>query len=282
MPPSCKQLLQEYIICIYQNKWPSYYIFTEGKVYAETRTVNDWIGGAPSPRRAYLDDHGERYDYMAAQDDHRDSYGGGGQLLRVAGSSHFDHPARTPSPTVSNHRRQRLAAATAAWPTSAAPRIGHTGGGRRLPATPNQPSTLNIDSLTNVAAVTGSTNVGTQPSKDNNENQNPNRLSINFPKLNLSPSRSSLLNNLKNRTLGSVVGNTGQGTGGSGARLPDPPVHTTAVANLRRQLPKRGGRWSRSLDDPATFEEVVRAGRGKLKCFNTFDFNFIICINLDA
>ena len=231
-------------------------MFTEGKVYTESRTVNDWLGGGgPSPRRAYLDDHGDRYDWLGATRNHiGEPYGGSSQLLRV-GSAHLDQLSRTPSPTSASHRRQRLSAA-APWPSTAR-RIGPGGGGgRRLPATPNQPSTLNIDSLTNVAAIP--CNPGQQPSKD--ENHNPNRLSINFPKLNLSPSRSSLLTNLKNRTLGGVVGSTGLGTGG--ARLPDLPEQAATVNNQRRQLPRRGGRWSRSLDDPATFEEVVRAGRG--------------------
>ena len=226
-------------------------MFTEGKVYTETRMVNDWLGnGGPSPRRAYLDAQVNRYDWMdAAPRSHmRDPYGSGAQLPRV-NSAHLDHPSRTPSPTNATHRRQRLSAA-APWPSTGR-RVGY-GGGRRLPATPNQPSTLNIDSLTNVAVP--------QPSKDANENQNPNRLSINFPKLSLSPSRSSLLTNLKNRTLGGVMGSAGQV--GSGARLPDLPEQGTTSANARRQLPRRGGRWSRSLDDPTTFEEVVRAGRG--------------------
>ena len=239
-----------------------FFVFTEGKVYTESRTVNDWlVGGGPSPRRAYLDDHGDRYNWMGASSNQVDDpYGRGSQFLRV-GTSNLDQPSRTPSPLPS-HRRQRLSASTAPWP-NVGRRLGHgVGGGRRLPPTPNKPSTLNIDSLTNVAAVPS--NSGLQPSKEGNENHSSNRLSINFPKLNLSPSRSSLLTNLKNRTLGTVVGNTGQSTGGggSGARLPDLPEQATKGGNHRRQLPRRGGRWSRSLDDPATFEEVVRAGRG--------------------
>lgn len=189
-----------------------------------------------------------------------DSYGGGSQLLRV-GTSHLDQRSRTPSPLPS-HRRQRLSAAAPSWPTSSR-RVGHglSGNGRRLPLTPNKPSTLNIDSLTNVASAIQSNSV-LHPSKEGSESQTSNRLSINFPKLNLSPSRTSILHNLKNRTLGSVAGSNGQCTG-SGARLPDLPEPANKVGNPRRQLPRRGGTWSRSLEDPATFEEVVRAGRGK-------------------
>ena len=87
---------------------------------------------------------------------------------------------------------------------------------------------------------------------------------INFPKLNLSPSRSSILTNLKNRTLGGGVNNNSNqmnGIGGRSARLPDIPDYGKGATH-RRQLPTRGGRWSRSLDDPDTFDEVVRAGRG--------------------
>ena len=110
-----------------------------------------------------------------------DPYGVGSQYLR-AGTSHLDQPSRTPSPLPS-HRRQRLSAAAAPWP-NAGRRLGHGvgGGGRRLPPTPNKPSTLNIDSLTNVAIPSHS---GIHPSKEGNESQSSNRLSINFPKLNL-------------------------------------------------------------------------------------------------
>ena len=188
------------------------------------------------------------------------TYGVGSQLLRV-GTTHLDQPARTPSPLPS-HRRQRLSAALPnPWPNSGR-RLGGNGqgGGRRLPPTPNKPSTLNIDSLTNVAAISS----GLHPSKEATENHTTNRLSINFPKLNLSPSRGSLLTNLKNRTLGNAVNSTGplNGVGGSGARLPDLPDQANKLGNHRRQLPRRGGRWSRSLDDPETLEEVIRAGRG--------------------
>ena len=252
---------------LYQKDIQNIFISTEGKVYTESRTVNDWlVGGGPSPRRAYLDDQVDRYDWIGASSGQAgDPYGTvGSQYLRV-GTSHLDQPSRTPSPLPS-HRRQRLSAAAAPWPSTGGRRLGHgvSGGGRRLPPTPNKPSTLNIDSLTNVAAAIPS-NSGLHPSKEGNENQSSNRLSINFPKLNLSPSRNSLLANLKNRTLGSVVGNNSQvtGVGGTGARLPDLPEQAIKGNNHRRQLPRRGGRWSRSLDDPDTFDEVVRAGRGR-------------------
>ena len=239
------------------------FLLTEAKVYTESRAVNDWlVGGGPSPRRAYQDDYDDRFDWMGLSNGQVDdmAYGGGSQLLRV-GTTHLDQPARTPSPLPS-HRRQRLSAALPnPWPNSGR-RLGGNGqgGGRRLPPTPNKPSTLNIDSLTNVAAMSS----GLHPSKEATENQTSNRLSINFPKLNLSPSRGSLLTNLKNRTLGNVVNNTGplNGVGGSGARLPDLPDQANKLGNHRRQLPRRGGRWSRSLDDPETLEEVIRAGRG--------------------
>ena len=243
----------------YKQRCSKIFQFTEGKVYTESRAVNDWLvdGGGPSPRRAYVDDRNDRYNWMGDTiGQHADDYGRSSQFLGV-GSSHLDQPSRTPSPLPS-HRRQRLAA-TAPWPNTGR-RIGHGLGGRRLPPTPNKPSTLNIDSLTNVAAIPA----GLHPSKEGVDNQNSNRLSINFPKLNLSPSRSSILTNLKNRTLGTVVGNnTGHmnGVGGRSARLPDIPDQGNRTSH-RRQLPTRGGRWSRSLEDPDTFDEVVRAGRG--------------------
>ena len=139
-------------------------------------------------------------------------------------------PSRTPSP--SGHRRQRLSA-------------GGRGQRRRLPATPNQPSTLNIDSLTNVAS-NSSGDVRANNIAESAGNLARNFLSINFPKLNPSPSRNAVNNKPIKRTV-------------AGARLPEVPKEAKAI---RRSLPNRGGPWSRSLDDQATFEEVVRAGRG--------------------
>ena len=114
-------------------------------------------------------------------------------------------------------------------------------GGRRLPATPKQPSTLNIDSLNNAASRPTSTNTAA-PS-----------MGINFPKLNASPSRNNLNNSLPPQATPSS----------RGARLPDLP--TTSAMNRRRLQQMQPGRWSRSLDETQqqmSFEEAVMAGRG--------------------
>lgn len=150
------------------------------------------------------------------------------------------------TPASLSHRRQHIAAR--GEPIA---RSWRRPGGRRLPATPTQPSTLNIDSLANISAINSSpqipiggggnrmgSDIGDQapprtaPANSSNALTTP----MNFPKLNISPSR-------------------GQ-TSRVGVRLPDLPVTN------HRGLPNRQGGWSRSLDDPVAFEEAVIAGRG--------------------
>ena len=103
---------------------------------------------------------------------------------------------------------------------------------RKLPATPTQPSTLNLGHLS-----------GT-------DGQSNNFLGVDlftFPRLETSPTRMKLL-------LQSL-----------GSKKPQPQQQQQPPSvPARRSLPGRSiARWSRSLDDhPVTFEEAVIAGRG--------------------
>jgi hypothetical protein len=178
----------------------------------------------PSPRRQFLRDHHEE---------------DGGNCLVIddfpdnTQSSILERPSRTPSPTA--HRRKRLAAEAQQqhqWSNSlTVTQPTRRGGGRRLPATPNKPSTLNIDNLaanTTVIENKGATLGGNL---------------FNFPKLEPSPTK------MKNFLQGIR----------KGARLPEVFIPAAPVAGPHRNTV---GRWSRSLDDPVTFEEAVIAGRG--------------------
>ena len=114
------------------------------------------------------------------------------------------------------------------------------GGGRRLPATPNQPSTLNIDHLGQESGphLQGS---GASLVMD----------LFNSPRLETSPTR------MKNLLQGIRKGHQLDPL----AKPTLPPRQQSLDANLRRRhLP----RYSRSFDgSELTFEEAVIAGRGK-------------------
>ena len=112
---------------------------------------------------------------------------------------------------ISNHRRGR--------------------GLRKLPATPTQPSTLNLGHL----------NGQTDPNSGNFLGVDL----FSFPRLETSPTRMKLL-------LQSL-----------GKKAPQQQLQQQPPIVPRRSLPGRSiARWSRSLDDPVTFEEAVIAGRG--------------------
>ena len=218
---------------------------------------------APVPRRQFLRD-----DYAEADLDHgswipppnREHHQlQQQQQQQQRHQQYHEYPsaARTPSPTnypQLQHRRQTLSASRgdqpdlmerSNWPQQQQslqqqqqPQRPIRSGGRRLPATPKQPSTLNIDSLNNAASRPASTTNTAAPS-----------MGINFPKLNASPSRNNLNSVPPSR----------------GARLPDLP--TGSAINRRRMQQMQPGRWSRSLDDAQqqqqmSFEEAVIAGRG--------------------
>ncbi len=198
------------------------------------------VGGAPAP--------------LGPASDYRDGY----PLHQPQQSTILERPSRTPSPNAA--RRRQRAMSTLVPPTGPSqswggavsnqpappppqgimkqPQQQRRGGGRRLPATPTKPSTLNIDALSAAEAAGAAGGLMTTMSET---------MSINFPKLEPSPTRAkAILQGIRKV---------------SGARLPLPEMTST----IRRSLPIRqaaGTRWSRSLDDPVTFEEAVIAGRG--------------------
>lgn len=112
------------------------------------------------------------------------------------------------------------------------------GGVRRLPPTPAQPSLLNIDNLTQ------------DPNLSNKSRDLLGADLFNFPRLETSPTRMKMLLQSVGRL--------------KSARSTAPDETTAAHQQTPRNLPPSHamGTWSRSLDDPLTFEEAVIAGRG--------------------
>ncbi len=209
-----------------------------------------------SPRRQYLGRGGSFNEDQAWGPDFA---GAGGYELHQ--STILERPSRTPSPLTRRRRATTAANSSLAPPSSQSwqppnhqlplPQQGimkqpqvqpaaqqqRRGGGRKLPATPTKPSTLNIDAL--------STSMGMEGAAGGLMSTLTNTMSINFPKLEPSPTRAkAILQGIRKA---------------GGARLPE------VTSTIRRTLPIRqavGTRWSRSLDDPVTFEEAVIAGRG--------------------
>ena len=162
-------------------------------------------------------------------------------------------PARTPSPVRLPGRFHTSASSSAILKPN---RRGR--GIRKLPATPTQPSTLNL-----ACHLSGTDN-----------GQSNNFLGVDlftFPRLETSPTRMKLLlQSLGNKKQAPPLQQQVQIECLNGKfestileffRLLQQPPSVPA----RRCLPGRSGiaRWSRSLDDhPVTFEEAVIAGRG--------------------
>lgn len=141
-----------------------------------------------------------------------------------AGGAHYEYPTlgdRASSPTNAAAGRRRLPSLSSLSSARAGERSQSSsyvvtrrmGQGRRLPATPTHPSTLNIDSLANVSSSSQQqTGSGTGVGGGGGER-------INFPKLNPSPSRPAI------RTGAGVVSRAG-----ANARLPQVPSTSAAVA----------------------------------------------------
>ena len=147
------------------------------------------------------------------------------------------HRSRTPSPDRMGYRNARANRFPNTSTLIKPPHVpNRRSGGRRLPATPTQPTTLNLDQLNGTPSASAGTS---------------NFLGVdlfNFPRLETSPTRMKLL--LQN------LGRKNNHVSSAGGQLSEPPMVP------RRNIPGRVCRWSRSLDDPITFEEAVIAGRG--------------------
>ncbi len=198
---------------------------------------DDYHRYQPSPinRRVYI-----RHEYEQPLDD-VDSYDLWPRAHGLGMAGH-DMPryfpsARNSSPTLEMYPQQQQQHYLPQRPRVDSISFGHLprrrGVGRKLPATPTQPSTLNIDSLMNCRQVEPSHGV-----LCGDDDAAALSAHINFPKVNRSPSRFSV-------------------SARSGPRLPD-----VNLDGRGRGLPSRHGGWSRSLDDPDVFEEAVLAGRG--------------------
>ena len=184
-----------------------------------------------------------------------------------AGGAHYEYPTlgdRAASPTIASGRRRlpSLSSLPSARTGERAQSSSYvvtrrTGQGRRLPATPTHPSTLNIDALGNVSSSqqqTGSAvGGGGGPPRGRLGGER-----INFPKLDPSPSRAAI------RTGAGVVS---RAEASAGARLPQAPPLTSAAAattaaagkpgiSLRSMMLSHG-----AVDSEAT-PEAAMSGRG--------------------
>ena len=140
---------------------------------------------------------------------------------------------RLPNPDVRpKTRRQHFSNAVFVTAKSNNPR--RVGGVRRFPATPAEPSLLNIENLNN-PSVGGDQNISTRARHMLGVDL------VNFPRLETSPTRMKLLM----QSVGKLRGRVGIDTSA-------PPVQPRS----QRQT------GSRSLDDSMTFEEAIIAGRG--------------------
>ena len=210
----------------------------------------------------------------------RGYYPGGGS----AGGTSYAYPTvgyLASSPTAATGRRRRLPSLSSLSASASAKAeqrsqsssylvttrltTGQNGrSGRRLPATPNHPTTLNIDSLGNVSSPSGSGTGGIGAPRPIGEH-------VNFPKLDPSPSRQAAIRNVSTSgarqggesrrrrrrdellSRGSVVERDGlvSGRGGGGGRqLPrvGPECDGSGIlmiqgassGGIRRELPRPG------------------------------------------
>ena len=158
-----------------------------------------------------------------------------GRFIQYHGTASLERRSRTPSPI----HWQR---AGNSYPTIPQRR----GGGRRLPQTPNKPSTLHLPPQRH-----------TLPKSPGRGGQN-----INFPKLNASPThvpKIDLPPAMRDRRSPPIV------EGSARPRVPPPvkvlppagPPRRPPIAPIRDQYP-----YERRPDEPLSFEQAVAIGRG--------------------
>lgn len=157
-------------------------------------------------------------------------------LEHCGGTASLDRRSRSPSP----HRR----AAGSSYPTIPQRR----GGGRRLPPTPNKPSTLHLGPQS-------------QPLPGLPGGKSPTRPQpINFPKLNASPTHVPKIEPpvfRERRTPPVTEGSVRPRAPPPGKVLPPGALRRPPMAPIRDQYP-----YERRQEEPLSFEQAVAIGRG--------------------
>lgn len=210
------------------------------------------------PSRAYRDIHSasnspDRY-YITARRDTRSRSPSphtqlvghtGRRTLEYTGTASLDRRSRSPSP----HQR-----AGSSYPTIPQRR----GGGRRLPPTPNKPSTLHLGPQA-PQPLPGRPGAGhhTIPGGKSPTRSQP----INFPKLNASPTHVPKLEMppvfRERRTPPVTEGSARPRVPPPGKVLPPGALRRPPMAPIRDQYP-----YERRSEEPLSFEQAVAIGRG--------------------
>ncbi|XP_042203567.1 voltage-dependent calcium channel type A subunit alpha-1-like isoform X5 [Homarus americanus] len=168
-----------------------------------------------------------------------------GRTLEYYGTASLDRRSRSPSP----HRR-----AGSSYPTIPQRR----GGGRRLPPTPNKPSTLHLGPQP-TQPLPGHQGAGhhTLPGGKSPTRSQP----INFPKLNASPTHVPKLEMppvfRERRTPPVTEGSARPRVPPPGKILPPGALRRPPMAPIRDQYP-----YERRPEEPLSFEQAVAIGRG--------------------
>ena len=168
-----------------------------------------------------------------------DTYANTTYQLRPANISRVPNspPAAVVAAAGVRPKTRRLHFSNAVFVTAKSSNLPRRGGVRRLPATPAEPSLLNIDNLAPSHSVDQNFSTRTRHMLGVDL--------VNFPRLESSPTRMKLLM----QSVGKLRGHVG--------------AADTSVQPLSHAVPQRQAVvGSRSLDDSMTFEEAIIAGRG--------------------
>ncbi|XP_063609776.1 voltage-dependent calcium channel type A subunit alpha-1-like, partial [Penaeus indicus] len=165
-----------------------------------------------------------------------------GRTLEYYGTASLDRRSRSPSP----HRR-----AGSSYPTIPQRR----GGGRRLPATPNKPSTLHLGPQPQGAGHAGPSH-HTLPGAKSPTRSQP----INFPKLNASPTHVPKLEMppvFRERRTPPVTEGSARPRGPPQGIIPQGALRRPPMAPIRDQYP-----YERRPEEPLSFEQAAAYARG--------------------
>lgn len=165
-----------------------------------------------------------------------------GRTLEYYGTASLDRRSRSPSP----HRR-----AGSSYPTIPQRR----GGGRRLPPTPNKPSTLHLGPQPQGAGHAGPSH-HTLPGAKSPTRSQP----INFPKLNASPTHVPKLEMppvFRERRTPPVTEGSARPRGPPQGIMPQGALRRPPMAPIRDQYP-----YERRPEEPLSFEQAANYARG--------------------